>query len=116
MNTDMDYVKPYLTEPGVKSYLNYALKHSHTIRINYYNTIYNIILFVGFTFILGIILYVKYKGKPTEEEKQQKEREKKQYILEKIKNFQVAKREDDKDTLITGLPHWTPPISPSANL
>jgi len=56
----MDNAKPYLTEPSVKSYLNYALKHSHTIRINYYNTIYNILLFIGFALILGIILYVKY--------------------------------------------------------
>lgn len=104
-------VKPYLTEPGVKCYLDYALKHCHTIRINYYNTIYNIFLFVGFILILGITLFIKYKGKPTEEEKQQKDREKKQYIMKKIQNFQVAKREEQKETLITGLPHWTPPIN-----
>jgi uncharacterized protein YpmB len=117
----MDYLneesiaKPLLTEPGVKSYLNYALKQCHIIKINYYNTIYNITLFIIFIVILGGILYYKYKGKPTEEEKQQKNREKQQYILEKIKNFQEAKKEAhqrlSQETLITGLPHFENPLT-----
>jgi hypothetical protein len=30
----MDNTKPNLTEPGVKSFLNYALKQCHIIKIN----------------------------------------------------------------------------------
>jgi hypothetical protein len=69
------------------------------------NMIFNIGLLIGFLIILGILLLYKYKGKLTMEEIQQKELEKKQYILSKIRNFQDAKRRAQQE-LITGLPHW----------
>ena len=34
--------KPTLTEPGVKNFLNQALKQSHIIREKFHNTIFNI--------------------------------------------------------------------------
>jgi hypothetical protein len=55
--------------------------------------------------VIGTILYVKYKGKPTPLEKEKKNKEKEQYILSKIKNYQDAKRIAQQE-LITGLPHW----------
>ena len=41
----------------------------------------------------------------TDEEMQQKDFEKQQYILSKIKNYQEAKLRTQQ-SLITGLPHW----------
>jgi hypothetical protein len=62
-------------------------------------------LFIFFTLILVIVLTYKYKGKLTPIEKQKKDREKQQYILTKIQNFQEAKKKAHQE-LITGLPKW----------
>ena len=62
-------------------------------------------MFIFFLFILGTILLYKYKGKLTFAEKEIQNREKQQYILEKIKNFQEAKRQASQE-LISGLPTW----------
>lgn len=97
--------KPKLTEPGVRYFLNNALKQSHIIREEFHNMIFNIGMFLFFVFILGGILIYKYKGKLTHVEILKKNKEKQQYILEKIKNFQIAKQRAQQE-LITGLPHW----------
>jgi hypothetical protein len=56
--------------------------------------------------ILGIFLYFRYKGKPSPEEKAQKDREKQQYILSKIQMLQLTKQRE-RQALITGLPSWS---------
>ena len=41
MNIDLDdFAKPSLIEPGVKYFLNNALKQSHIIREKFHNTIF----------------------------------------------------------------------------
>jgi hypothetical protein len=100
-----DAAKPILTEPGVKYFLNQALKQSHIIKEQFNNTIFNIGMLIFFLLILGSILIYKYKGKLTPVEISKKNKEKQQYILEKIKNFQIAKQKAQQE-LITGLPHW----------
>lgn len=97
--------KPKLIEPGVKYFLNNVLKQSHIIKEKFYNTIFNIGMFIFFLLILGGILLYKYKGKLTPVEIAQKNKEKQQYILERIKNFQIAKQRAHQE-LITSLPHW----------
>ena len=100
-----DAPKPLLTEPGVKYFLNQALKQSHIIKEQFNNTIFNVGMLIFFLLILGFVLIYKYKGKLTPVEIAQKNKEKQQYILEKIKNFQIAKQRAQQE-LITGLPHW----------
>jgi hypothetical protein len=51
------------------------------------------------------VLIIKYKGKLTPEEQEEKNMETKTYILSKIKNFQVDKLRKQQN-LITGLPHF----------
>ena len=97
--------KPMLTEPGVKYFLNETLKQCHQFKENHNNMLFNIGLLIGFFIILGILLLYKYKGKLTPEELEQKELEKKRYILSKIRNYQDAKVKAQQE-LITGLPHW----------
>jgi hypothetical protein len=97
--------KPSLTEPGVKYFLNQTLKQCHIIKNKFNNTIFNIGLFILFLTILGLILFFKYKGKLTPIEIEIKNKEKQQYILSKIQNFQEAKKKAHQE-LITGLPHW----------
>jgi hypothetical protein len=105
MNFGEPAPKPILTEPGVKYFLNQALKQSHIIREQFHNTVFNIGMFILFLIVLGGILVYKYKGKLTPVEVAKKNKEKQQYVLEKIKKFQVAKQIAHQE-LITGLPHW----------
>ena len=100
-----EFTKPMLTEPGVKYFLNETLKECHKFKEKYNNMFFNIGLLVGFCIILGILLLYKYKGKLTPQEIEEKELQKKRYILSKIRNFQDAKLRAQQE-LITGLPHW----------
>jgi len=104
MNFD-NFSKPTLIEPGVKYFLSQTLKQCRDFKNKYNNLILNISLGIGFLFLLGVILLYKYKGKLTPVEKEMKNRQKQQYILTKIKNYQEAKQKASQD-LITGLPNW----------
>lgn len=101
----MNDFKPTLVEPGVKYFLRETLKQCNEFKNTYHNYIFNISLGALFFFILGLLLLYKYKGKLTPSEKDMKNREKQQYILSKIKNYQDAKRIAQQE-LITGLPQW----------
>lgn len=106
MNIDLeDFTKPSLIEPGVKYFLNNALKQCHNIKVKFHNTLFNIGMLILFLLILGFILVYKYKGKLTPNEIREKNTEKHYYILEKIKNYQIAKQKSQQ-ALITGLPQW----------
>jgi hypothetical protein len=100
-----EFSKPTLIEPGTKYFLNQTLKQSHDYKIKFYNKMFNIGLFFAFFVILGAILLYKYKGRLTPIEKENKNKEKQQYILTRIKKFQDAKRIAHQE-LITGLPEW----------
>jgi hypothetical protein len=104
MNYD-EFYKPLLVDPGIKYFLHETLKKCKEYKETYNNYLYNAGLFIFFILILGAILLYKYRGKLSTEEMQQKDREKKQYILSKIKNFQDAKRIAHQE-LITSLPNW----------
>jgi hypothetical protein len=100
-----DFTKPALIEPGVKYFLHQTLKQCHIARDKFNNYVFNIGLFIFFLIILGVILFYKYKGRLTPIEIERKNKEKQQYILSKIQNFQQAKRRAHNE-LITGLPAW----------
>ena len=82
-----DFSKPTLIEPGTKYFLSQNLKQTHMYKMKFYNKMFNIGLFFLFILILGIILLYKYKGRLTPVEKENKNREKQQYILSKIKKL-----------------------------
>jgi hypothetical protein len=105
MDFDHDISRPHLTEPGINYYLNETLKQCHKFKVTYNNNLVNLGLLVFFLIILGCILLYKYKGRLTREEIKRRNREKQQYILSKVKNFQEAKRTAHQD-LISGLPGW----------
>tara|TARA_Y100000992_G_C21244665_1_gene482628 strand:- start:194 stop:544 length:351 start_codon:yes stop_codon:yes gene_type:complete len=97
--------KPNLVENGTQYFLKELLKQCHDVKMTYYNHIYNVGLFILFFFILSMFLIYRYKGKLSNEELAEKERERQLYILSKIKNYQSAKQRINNDT-ITGLPEW----------
>lgn len=96
---------PNLIEPGMKYFLDKSLVNCRNLKDKYLNYLFNIGVFLLFILLVGSILYFKYKGKPSKYELEQKEIQKKHYILSRIKNYQDAKRHSSKD-LITGLPEW----------
>ncbi len=97
--------KPKLIEPGMKFFLDKSLTNCKNIKDRYLNNIFNVCTGVSFILVISLILYFKYKGKPTESELMKKEYMKKQYILNQIKNYQDDKKRASTD-LITGLPEW----------
>jgi len=100
-----DFSRPHLTEPGMTYFLHQTLKQCHIVREKFHNMIFNVGMFIAFLLVLGLILLYKYKGKLSPVELDKKNREKQQYILSKIQNFQEAKRIAHQG-LITGLPKW----------
>lgn len=122
MNFGMNYFradsgqfeKPLLTEPGVKSFFSGILKGCSQIKSNHYNTVFNFTMFIVFILMLGGILYFKYKGKLTPEEKERKQQQEKQYILTKLNNTSAVINMERKNgggnittaNLITDLPGW----------
>ena len=102
---NIEFKRPMLTEPGVTYFINETPKQCHKFKENYQHLILNIVLFIMFFVILGVLLLYKYKGKLTPEEIEQKELVKKQYILSKIRNFNDSKIKSQQE-LITGLPHF----------
>ena len=97
--------KPILIETGTRYFYKELLKQCHEIKMNYYNQIYNLGLFILFLFVLFSFLVYRYKGKLTDEDIAIKERERQLYILSKVKNYQSARQRISNDT-ITGLPEW----------
>jgi len=99
------FSKPTLTEPGVKYFLNQTLKQCHIAKNQFHNVVFNVSILTVFLLFLAGVLFYKYKGRLTPAEKASKDREKQQYILSKIKQFQESKKRAHQE-LITGLPSW----------
>ena len=100
-----DEYKPKLIEVGVKSFLGNSLKQCNIYKQKYYNIVLNISILLFFFLVIASLLFFRYKGKISESEKKQKQIEKEQYIMSKIKNYQNDKLLAQQK-LITGLPHW----------
>ena len=97
----------------VKSFFSGVLKGCNQIRSNHYNTLFNVSMFALFAFLLCSILYFKYKGKLTPEEKERKTQQEKQYILTRLNNVSAVINMDRQKVgnittanLITDLPGW----------
>ena len=102
--------KPKLIEPGVKYYFKEILKECNNYKQRNYNLVYNISLFILFFSILGIILFYKYKGNKTPQERYQKNIEDKQYIMSKLVYYNRADLENKqkiRNNMITNSPDLT---------
>jgi hypothetical protein len=77
----------HLIENGVRYYMSQTLKECRRFKDKHMTFFFNVSLGLFLIFILGTILYIKYKGKLTAEEQQQKQTEQYQYILSKLQQF-----------------------------
>ena len=94
---------PRLTEPGMKYYMSDTLKVCHLAKDKYFNIVFNVVTIVVLVIAVTGILYYRYKGMPTDEEKLRKSNNKKTYILGKIQEMQKMRQNNSLD-LITNLP------------
>jgi len=119
----MDTSGPSLIEPGVKFFLSKSLEHCSQLKDFYYTQSFNFALGVGFFICLGILLYIKYKGKLTPEEKELNSRKQQEYILSKLKMVNATHFAQSKGIpmdcrvnpagngmeMLTNLPMWKGP-------
>ena len=101
--------KPRLIEPGVKYFFKEILKECNNYKQRNFNLVYNISLFILFFSILVIILFYKYKGNKTPQERYQKNIEDKQYIMSKLVYYNRADLENKQriqNNMITNLPDF----------
>tara|TARA_A100001388_G_C28452065_1_gene349123 strand:+ start:113 stop:451 length:339 start_codon:yes stop_codon:yes gene_type:complete len=97
--------EPSLVSSDTKFFLSETLKQCHKVKEKYYSYVYNVGAFIFLILLFGTILIVKYRGKPTEQERNEKNSKQKEYVLSKIKIMQDIKRQKSQD-LITNLPKW----------
>jgi hypothetical protein len=97
--------KPLLIEPNVKHFITKSLLCCVKIKQKYYSYVYNFMMFVFLCIFFGIILFYKYKGKLTVQEKRQRDETKKNVILSKI--HQIKKDNiNNNHEMITTIPMW----------
>lgn len=98
---------PNLIEPGTKLVLKSALKRFHIFRDENQSYYFNIIILIAIIIILYVILSYRYKGNQTKEEIQEKNRLKKEYIINKLMLYSDMKtKKKSEQNLITDLPLW----------
>ena len=113
-----------LIEPGVKSFLKLSLQNCRQVKEQYYNTIFNMCTFFIFIAVIGTILFIKYKTKPSADEVEHRRQTQREYVLSQLKlvnakNYLAAKnasyqavgsgpgpRGVEGSQMITGLPEW----------
>ena len=101
--------KPKLIEPGVNYFFRGILKECNNYKQKNYNLFYNLTLFILFFLTLGTILYYRYKGNKTSQEKYIKNIKDKQYIMSKLVYYNRANLENNqkiKNNMITNLPDF----------
>jgi len=101
----LQHIRPNLIEPGVKYFLNSTLEQCHVIKHKYYNSIYNLGLFLVFSLIISIFLYYKYTVKNNRALQEEKKRIQQNYIMNKLR-FMQDYRKNQTSNLLTDLPNW----------
>jgi len=99
----MEVIKPTLTEFSTKYYVRHSLKEVREFKDKYITIAINILLLLLLVGAVGGLLYYKYKGKPTPEEKIIKEQQKKQFLFNKLQQYSYNKQKQSQN-LITNLP------------
>jgi len=83
---------PNLIEDNVNYYLQNSLKMSHLNRVKIYSFAMNTGVVLIFCLIFGTFLYYCYKNKPTAHDRQQKMCRDQEFILSKIRYYQVEQK------------------------
>jgi len=105
----MDVLRPTLTEPGVKYFLKETLKNCKIKKDLEFNMLMNLGLLGMFVIIVSILLYYKYKTRPTEEDRKKSKQLKRDYFITKVRQMQAVKAKQ-LNRQITNLPKFESPF------
>ena len=105
----MDISKPTLTEPGVKYFLKETLKNCRIKKNTEFNQLMNLALLTSFVVISSVLLYYKYKTRPTEDDRKKIKQLKRDYFVNKVRQLE-AKKAKQLDRQITNLPQFESPF------
>lgn len=105
----MDISKPTLTEPGVKYFLKETLKNCRVKKDIEFNQLVNLALLTSFVVISSMLLYYKYKTRPTEEDRKKVKQLKRDYFMNKVRQLE-AKKAKQLNQQITNLPKFESPF------
>ena len=105
----MDISKPTLTEPGVKYFLKETLKNCRIKKNIEFNQLMNLALLTSFVVISSVLLYYKYKTRPTEDDRKKTKQLKRDYFVNKVRQLE-AKKAKQLDRQITNLPQFESPF------
>jgi hypothetical protein len=95
-----------LIEPEVRHIIQAKLRECHEVRIGFYSRIFNIVLFITMVFGIALFVYLKWKYRPTDEQRKEKMKREQEYILSQIRFYQEQQR-NASTTNITKLPVLT---------
>tara|TARA_B100000424_G_C22945422_1_gene503213 strand:- start:3862 stop:4182 length:321 start_codon:yes stop_codon:yes gene_type:complete len=103
-------ITPKLVDPYFKKMLHISLKQCNSMKNKYINTIFNISMFALLVLLIGFILFIKYKGKLTPKQKEEKKQKDKAFIFTKLKQLEMIKKKQNNE-LITNLPMMDHPFN-----
>tara|TARA_B100001063_G_scaffold151723_1_gene141599 strand:+ start:1099 stop:1452 length:354 start_codon:yes stop_codon:yes gene_type:complete len=101
--------RPSLTEPGVKYFLSESLKkcHEQRVEVDYY--MLNLGLLGVFVLFITVYLIYKYKTRPTEKDRENSKKLKRDYFVTKVRKMQADKAKELNQN-ITNLPKFESPF------
>ena len=99
----MEITQPLLTEFNTKYFVRHSLKEAREFKDKYITIFVNILLLLIFVLLIGGLLWYKYKGKLTPQEKKSKEQKEKMYLFQKLHQYAYDKQKENQ-RLITNLP------------
>ena len=105
----MEVIRPTLTEPGVKYFLKETLKNCKIKKDLQFNMLMNLGLLGMFVIIVSVLLYYKYKTRPTEQDRKKKKQLKRDYFVNKVRQMQAVKAKQLNEQ-ITNLPKFESPF------
>jgi len=85
---------PQLVEPNIVHVMNYQLLECNKKRVMKNTIIFNVSCGILILLIIGIILYIKYKGKQDIQTTMKKENKKREYILSKLQFYQKQRTKE----------------------
>lgn len=94
---------PKLVDPKFKYIVHKSLQACNKVKNKHINTLFNCSMFIGLISLIGFVLYMKYKGKLTPEQKAEKKEKDKVFIFTKLKQMEMIRKHENND-LITNLP------------
>lgn len=94
-----------LVEPGVKYFFKETLKQCNEYKFEYYNSLYNVILFAILSIILFTIFVYNYKNKETSYQRREKLRMQEEYLASKIHRLKQEKQRE-RGQMITNIPEF----------